>query len=504
MNRDNNLKIARERNDPWDIVVIGGGATGAGCTLDAASRGFSVLLLEQHDFGKGTSSRSTKLIHGGVRYLRQGNISLVREALKERGLLLKNAPHAIRKQAFVIPCYGRSEKAFYGLGMKIYDRLSGKFGIGNSRLLSREETLEHLPTLDPNGLRGGVLYCDGQFDDARFLIDLLRTADSHGAIVLNYCKVDSLKKDENGRVIAVEFTDTETDEQILVNARAVINATGIFTDSIRQLSDAHARPLLTFAQGIHIVLDRKFLPSGNAVMIPKTSDGRVLFCIPWHDHVVVGTTDTPVETADLEPKALDREIDFVLETAGQYLAQKPTRADILSTFAGIRPLIANDAGAKTSSLSRGHGLFVDRSGLITITGGKWTTYRRMAEDAVDKAIEIGGLDNFECQTETLPIDPPEKADDVRLHPDMPYMRADVIRAVRTGMARTVEDVLARRTRMLFLDARSAIDSAHAVAEIMAAELDRDEAWKAEQCRNFLDLARSYKIDSPANNANERE
>ena len=373
MDRDENLRRAKNAAVPWDIVVIGGGATGAGCALDAASRGLSVLLLEQHDFGKGTSSRSTKLIHGGVRYLKQGNISLVRESLKERGLLLRNAPHAVTKQTFVIPCYGVIEKNFYGLGMKLYDRLSTKFSIGNSRILSHSETLEHLPTIKPQGLAGGVLYHDGQFDDARFLVDLLRTADSHGAVVLNYCQVVSLIKNSDDRIQGVEFIDDETGERTTVNAKSVINAAGVFSDPVRQLSDRDARPLLTFAQGIHIVLDRTFLPSNDAMMIPKTSDGRVLFCIPWHGHVLVGTTDTPVGSSSLEPTALASEIDFVLETAGAYLAEKPTRENILSVFAGIRPLIRTNAASKTSSLSRSHDLFVDRAGLITITGGKWTT-----------------------------------------------------------------------------------------------------------------------------------
>ena len=494
MNRDQNLKAVRGRTEPWDVVVIGGGATGAGCALDAASRGFSVLLLEQHDFGKGTSSRSTKLIHGGVRYLRQGKISLVREALKERGLLLKNAPHAVRKRAFVVPCYGRFEKAFYGVGMKIYDKLSGRFSIGDSRLLTREETLEHLPALKSDGLRGGVLYYDGLFDDARFLIDLLRNADSLGAVVLNYCKVASLIKNRDGRVNGLEFVNAETGEQIAVNSRSVINATGVFSDSVRQMSDPQAKPLLTFAQGIHIVLDGKFLPSGDALMIPKTSDGRVLFCIPWHGRVLVGTTDTLIDSADLEPAALASEIDFVLGTAGNYLAEIPTRADILSVFAGIRPLISSNINRKTSSLSRGHELFVDRSGLITITGGKWTTYRQMAEDAVDMAIRVGGLEKARCRTETLKIEPPANSDDAgeKLHPDLPYTNANIIRAVREEMARTVEDVLARRTRALFLNARAAIETVPKAAAIMAAELGEDEEWIKKQTSEFYDVANSYR------------
>jgi glycerol-3-phosphate dehydrogenase len=493
MDRSENLETIKARSAPWDVVIIGGGATGAGCALDAASRGFDVLLLEQHDFGKGTSSRSTKLIHGGVRYLRQGNISLVREALKERGILLQNAPHVVHRSAFVIPSYGFWEKAFYGVGMKIYDRLSGRYGIGNSRILSRSETLEHLPSIKKEGLSGGVLYYDGQFDDSRFLIDLIRAAHAHGSAVLNYAQVTSLKKDARGRICGVEFADIETGDIFSVNAKTVINATGAFCDVVRRMSDSAAEQIVTFAQGIHIVLDREFLPTENALMIPKTSDGRVLFCVPWHDHVLVGTTDTPVERAELEPEALGSEIDFVLRTAGELLEPKPTRSDILSVFAGVRPLIGSGKRAKTSSLSRSHDLFVDDAGLITITGGKWTTYRQMAEDAVDKAIEIGRLKAAACLTETLTIHPPESqtSSTDRLHDNLPYTRADVIRAAREEMARTVEDVLARRTRTLFLNAKAALEMAPTVASIMADEMRRTAEWINAEVENFHRTARAY-------------
>lgn len=493
MDRAAILECVRTRTEPWDIVVIGGGATGAGCALDAASRGFQVLLLEQHDFGKGTSSRSTKLIHGGVRYLRQGNISLVREALRERGILLKNAPHVVHKHPFIIPCYSLWQKVFYGVGMKIYDRLSGKYGIGDSRILSRSDTVEHLPSIKKVGLSGGILYYDGQFDDTRFLIDLVRTANTHGAAALNYAKVGSLNKDSSGRICGLEFTDVETGETFPVEGKAVINATGAFCDTVRRMSDAEAEQIVTFAQGIHLVFDRKFMPADNAIMIPKTSDGRVLFCIPWHGHVLVGTTDTQVRTASLEPKALDSEIDFVLDTAGEYLAKRPSRADIRSVFAGIRPLIRSKKREQTSSLSRGHDLFVDGSGLVTITGGKWTTFRRMAEDAVDKAITVGGLENVECRTAELPISPPVRDAEPgeKLHPDLPYTGEDIVRAARYEMARTLEDVLARRTRALFLNAKAAVETAPAAAGIMAEQLGRDEAWAETEIANFRDLAANY-------------
>lgn len=505
MDRSENLEIVRNRAQPWDIVVIGGGATGAGCALDAASRGFDVLLLEQHDFGKGTSSRSTKLIHGGVRYLRQGNFSLVREALRERYILLKNASHVVRKQPFVIPCYRLWQKAFYGLGMKIYDLLASKHNIGRSQFLSREETFRCLPNVNPDGLRGGVLYHDCQFDDTRLLIDILRTAHANGAAVLNYAKVTSLAKSEEGKISGVEFEDVESGKKFKVEAKCVINATGAFCDPVRRMSDPDAKTVVAFAQGVHLVFDRKFLPSDAALMIPKTRDGRVLFFIPWQDHLLVGTTDTGVDKAKLEPHALESEIDFILETAGGYLAAKPARDDILSVFAGIRPLVRSArCDAKTSSLSRGHDMFVDESGLITITGGKWTTYRRMAEDAVDKAIEIAPLTPCESTTSEITINGPRIEDSGRMHPDLPFTRGDIERAVREEMARTVEDVLARRTRALFLNARAAIELAPETAKIMARLLEKDDDWANRQIRQFEETAQNYLVAEQARTGQSKQ
>ncbi len=490
VNRDDNLKRIRERTEPWDIIVIGGGATGVGCALDAASRGYDVLLLEQHDLGKGTSSRSTKLIHGGVRYLRQGNLSLVREALKERGVLLQNAPHVVHTQEFIVPCYSIWDKAFYGLGLKIYDLLAGKYSIGKSRILSRDETLERLPGIRSQGLVGGVLYHDGQFDDARLLIDMARTASSNGACVMNYARVTSFTRDGK-KLVGVQFQDMETGEVHTVAAKAVINATGAFCDAVRLLSDSSAKPVVTFAQGSHIVLDRSFLPSATAIMIPKTSDGRVLFCIPWHDHVLIGTTDTPVNSASLEPGILDTEIGFILETAGEYLKTRPTRSDIKSAFAGIRPLVSRANARNTASLSRSHEMFVDASGLITITGGKWTTYRRMAEEAVNKAASVGRVRKAECVTATLGIESNIAEAGELLLAELPYTVADVVRAVESEMARTVEDVLARRTRALFLNAHAAIEMAPKVAEIVAGELDKDRAWISAEVKRFSETAAKY-------------
>jgi glycerol-3-phosphate dehydrogenase len=490
------IERVREHPAVWDIVVIGGGATGVGCALDAASRGYDVLLLEQHDFGKGTSSRSTKLVHGGVRYLEKGQISLVREALRERSILLRNAQHVVHSQTFVVPCYSFFQKVYYGLGLKIYDLMSGKDSFGRSSVLSRDETIKMLPTIAKTGLVGGILYYDGQFDDARLLTDLVITANAAGAAMLNYAKVVSLKKNDTGKVKGIEFTDVQSGETFSVTSKVVINATGAFCDAVRSMSNDAAKPIVTLSQGIHLVFGREFMPSDTAMMIPKTSDGRVLFCIPWHGHTLVGTTDTPIDLAELEPRALEAEIDFVLETVGQYLEPKPTRSDILSVFVGIRPLVKDGSAKKTASLSRGHMVEIDSAGMITITGGKWTTYRLMAEDAVDQAARVGGLARQLSKTKSLKIMAPvvaiSDAGD-RLHPDLPYNHDDFDRAVNSELAQTVEDVLARRTRALFLNARAAIEIAPKVAEIMARELGKDKDWIDDQLEDFRKTAQGYEI-----------
>ena len=457
------------------MIVIGGGATGAGIAVDAAARGYSLLLVEQRDFGKGTSSRSTKLVHGGVRYLEQGNLSLVMEALKERGLLLQNAPHLVRNLAFVVPAYDWWESPFYGVGLKLYNLLAGKYGFGDSRILSREETLARLPTINPDGLRGGVVYYDGQFDDSRLLIDLLQTASRLGAAVLNYAQATAI----DGNTVRVR--DHAAGSEFEARGRIVINATGAFTDDVRRMADPAARPIIAPSQGVHLVFDRSFLAGDNAIMVPHTSDGRVMFAIPWHGHTVVGTTDTPVRSASLEPVALDEEVEFILQTASLYLAHKPERSDVLSVFAGIRPLVrAGDAG-NTAALSRGHTIRIESDVMVTVCGGKWTTYRRMAEDCVNQAAELAELPPVPCPTGTLQIAPPETGD-------------ELLRAVREEMALTVEDVLARRTRTLFLNAREAIARAPETARRMAAELGKDAAWEAQQVAEFGQVARGYLLD----------
>jgi glycerol-3-phosphate dehydrogenase len=517
MNRAEMWRRIEAHPNAWDMIVVGGGATGVGVAIDAASRGYDVLLLEQSDFGKGTSSRSTKLAHGGVRYLERGNIGLVMQALKERGLLLQNAPHLVRDLAFIVPNYDWWETPFYGLGLKLYQLLAGKYGFGGSRVLSREETLEHLPTLKTDGLRGGAVYYDGQFDDSRLLIHMVATAFEQGATLMNYVEVTELTKDAQGFVNGVSARDLETGNEFRAAAKVVINATGAFTDLLRRKAEPSVSPMIAPSQGIHLVFDSSFLQGQSAIMVPHTSDGRVLFAIPWHGHTLVGTTDTPIAAATLEPIAMEEEIDFVLSTAGQYLTKAPTRDDVLSVFAGIRPLVRASKVASTAALSRDHVIHIDRSGLVTICGGKWTTYRHMAEDCVDQAATLAQLPEKTCVTHHLHIHGFHEAakqfgtlavygsdahkirklieDDSRLgdplHTALPYMKAEVVWGVRHEMARTVEDVLARRIRALFLNARAALAMAPVVAELMATELGWDDVTRMKQLAAFRDIASNY-------------
>jgi glycerol-3-phosphate dehydrogenase len=529
MQRESMLRNLRERTEPWDIAVIGGGATGMGVAVDAASRGLDVVLVEAYDFGKGTSSRSTKLVHGGVRYLEQGNVPLVMSALKERGLLRQNAPHLVHDLAFVVPNYSWWEAPFYGIGLKLYDLLAGKYGFGPSKLLSKEETLERLPELEPEELRGGVVYYDGQFDDARLLVQLGMTAADLGGTLLNYCPATGLLRDAEGYVNGLTARDAETGEEFSIRARIVVNATGVFTDSIRRMADADAETMVVTSQGIHLVFDPSFLKGDTALMVPRTSDGRVLFVIPWHGHAVAGTTDTPLDAPCLEPRPLDEEIEFILETAGRYLTRPPTRADVLAVYVGLRPLVKGEG--KTSALSRDHVIHVDPSGLLSITGGKWTTYRHMAEDCVDHCITLGRLKDVPCRTRDLHIHgylaaPGEKsgaemegwratfdalavygtdAEQIRklqqaepalgekLDANLPYTGAEIVWAARAEMARSVEDALARRTRALFLNAKSAVAMAPQAARLLARELGRGENWIEKQVEEFGKLAEQYSV-----------
>ena len=519
MNREEMMARLRERKKPWDILIIGGGATGVGAAVDAASRGYDVALVEQSDFGKGTSSRSTKLAHGGVRYLEQGNISLVMEALKERGLMRQNAPHLVHDLAFVVPNYEWWEAPFYGIGLKVYNLLAGKYGFGASKILSREETLERLPTIKTEGLRGGIVYYDGQFDDSRLLINLAETAAEQGAAIANYVRVDHLLKGSDGFVNGTAVVDSESGDEFELHAAIVINATGAFTDSIRKMADPGAANIIAPSQGIHLVFKGDFLASDNAIMVPHTSDGRVMFAIPWHGHTLVGTTDTPIEQATLEPLPFDEEIDFILQTAAQYLDRAPSRADVLSVYTGIRPLVRHGHGTKTAALARDHVVHIDHSGLVTICGGKWTTYRKMAEDCVNQAAMLGRLDERACVTRNLNVHgfhqnamkfgdlegygadapaiedlmrtEPELAE--RLDPELPYVAAQVAWAARHEMARTLDDVLSRRLRALILNARAALRMAPRAAAILAHELGRDVVWRDGQVQEFTKMAEGYQL-----------
>ncbi len=522
MKRKDLLTFFGQNNVEFDILIIGGGATGLGIAVDAASRGYSVALCEQHDFAKGTSSRSTKLVHGGVRYLQQGNVKLVVEALRERGRMQRNAPHLVRDMRFIIGAYRWYDRLMYTVGLTIYDILAGKLGLGRSLPMTAEAVKTELPGLKRKGLRGGVVYHDGQFDDSRLAITLMQTAHNHGAHCINYFKVESLLKSEDGRICGVEANDVLSGQSYSLKSKVVINAAGVFVDELMKQDNPDTSKKVRPSQGVHLIVDQKFLKGDSAFMIPKTKDGRVLFGVPWHGKVVLGTTDTPLESFSLEPKALDSEVDFILDQAGQYLDMKPTRKDVLSVFAGLRPLAASEDNnnSKTKEISRSHKIYRSDSGLLTITGGKWTTYREMAEEIVDLAIKVGALEPHSCSTQNMKLHGylegvdrtnwdyvygsevyeihelirENKVYSKLLHPEYSFTEAHVIWAARKELAQTVEDVLARRVRALFLDARAAIQMAPKVAELMAQELGKSKEWQDEQIKEFNDLAKDYILE----------
>ena len=480
-----------QTTEQWDIAVIGGGAVGMGVALDAASRGYSCVLFDQHDFAKGTSSRSTKLIHGGVRYLAQGNVSLVREALRERGLLLRNAPDFVKPLRFIIPCYSMTERWYYWAGLKCYDGLAGRLGIENSRQLNSAELNKAVPGLRPDGLNGGVAYFDAQFDDANLVIAAAQKTAELGGCPLNYFRVEDLLKSSNNQVEGLVARNQETDQSYEVRAKAVVNAAGVFSDEVRRLENNAAPRMIAPSQGIHIVVDLKFLGGEDAIMIPKTKDGRVLFGIPWLGRAVLGTTDTPLPKATLEPRALEEEVSYLLEHFAQYFSPAPTSKDVLSCFAGLRPLVKpkQEAGA-TSKISREHRVVRSRGQLISILGGKWTTFRKMAEDVIESAIEVGNLTPRKVQTENLQL---HSATDSLLNPQNPPANQEVVAFVRDGFARTVEDILARRSRSLLLNAKESIQSAERVAQVVAAELGHDQNWVEREIESYTQLANGYLI-----------
>jgi glycerol-3-phosphate dehydrogenase len=515
--RDNFIEKIENTSEIWDIIIIGGGATGLGVALDAASRGFRTLLLELADFSSGTSSRSTKLAHGGVRYLAQGNLSLVNEALFERGLMLKNAPHLVRMLPFIIPGYRWWEKYFFGIGLKIYDWMARKLRVGKTVLLSSQEVKNFMPNLRSKGLKGGVLYFDGQFDDSRLAINIAQTCAEKGGVLINYMKVKSFRKNKEGLICGVCVEDTINGKEYSLDSKVVVNATGVFTDDILEMNSAIKSSLVKASQGIHLVVNKSFFKGNHALMIPSTSDGRVLFALPWHGHLLVGTTDTPMEHHSLEPVALESEISFVLKNLSVYLDRKLTRKDVLSVFAGLRPLVTPSKEKGTKEISRDHKLMTSTSQLITITGGKWTTYRRMAEDTINEAIKIGALEDRKCRTTNLKIHgylKPKKqynhfdiyGSDARkikdlaakkplwnekLHPEFPNIKAEVVWIVRNEMALTIEDVLGRRLRILFINAKAAIEMAPEVVVLMAEELKMDSIWQTQQLQKFISTAQNY-------------
>jgi glycerol-3-phosphate dehydrogenase len=520
--------LARARAErTWDLAVIGGGATGLGLALDAAARGFSVLLLESEDFAAGTSSRATKLVHGGVRYLAQGNVALVSEALHERATLLANAPHLAQRLAFVMPGYRWWERGFYGIGLKMYDTLAGSRGLGATEFLSSAETRALLPTVRRRGLSGGVKYWDGQFDDARLAVALARTAVAQGAVVLNHCPVTALVR-EGGKVTGLVARDTETGATLTVAARCVVNATGVWVDDLRNMDrdegSAAKSAIVAPSQGVHLVVDRAFMPGTHALLIPKTEDGRVLFAVPWMGKTILGTTDTPRDDIVREPAPFAEDVEFILREAGRYLEKAPTRADVRSVWVGLRPLVkpGGDDGDNTKQLSREHTVLVGRSGMVTVTGGKWTTYRAMAEDVLERCfasrllprkakgvtakLPLLGAAKLAAVSMTQPPGEHLYGSEAALLHELPgaehwlwrdaesgqgaLSEAMVRFAVRHEMARSVEDVLARRSRLLFLDAAEAARQAGAVAAILADELGPDFDAAASQ-RSFEALAAQY-------------
>lgn len=518
MNRSSILNFLKANSSAaFDIIVIGGGATGLGIALDAVTRGYKTILLEQSDFASGTSSRSTKLVHGGVRYLAQGDLPLVIEALHERGLILRNAPHLAVNQEFIIPAYSFWDVILYTVGLTFYDILAGRLSLGRSHFISRNKTLARLPLLKTTGLKGGIVYHDGRFDDSRMAVALADTCIRKGGLVLNYFKVVSLLKNEKGKITGLLAKDMVSGEEHRLLSKLVINATGVFADSIALLDNPSAKPTIRPSQGVHVVLDKSFLQSNSAIMIPKTDDGRVLFAIPWYNSVVVGTTDTPIEKIDQEPLALDKEIGFILHTAGNYLTRPPKRSDVLSVFAGLRPLAATQGkNGSTKEVSRRHKITLSPSGLLTIIGGKWTTYRCMAEETINRAIKAGILPEKRCITSSLKLIDNEVVDlndrlhiygdgaaqirkiinenpetGIPLHADLPYIKAEILWICRHEMPVDLDDVLARRTRSLFLNARASASIASAVAAIMASELGENEEWQHYQLDAYNKLVKNY-------------
>jgi glycerol-3-phosphate dehydrogenase len=517
MNRAHQIKMIETQKHPWDVVVIGGGASGLGAAIDSASRGHKTLLLEKYDFAKGTSSKSTKLIHGGVRYLQKGNLKLVLESLRERGILLQNAPHLVRKIRFIIPIYKWWDMLIYGAGLVLYDLLAGAKRIQTTSFWGSKRVRKHQPTIKSKKLKGGIAYWDAQFDDARLAISIARTAHKYGATVVNYMSVKRLQK-ENSRISGVIAEDLINNKSHHISAKVVVNATGVFSDSIQQLDGSSTGLKIVPSQGSHLIVDKKFMPSDQALMVPKTKDGRVLFVIPWHNRLLIGTTDTLVDTIQIEPSPLENEVDFILETVRDFLEKSPTKKDVLSAFSGLRPLVAKEK-SKTKDIPRDHSIIVSSSGLISIMGGKWTTYRKMSEQLIDRAQLVGGISKRKCITSKIKLDGHTKhtksddpmrmygshgekikkmnspQDNLSLGENIYITKNIVLWAVRHEMAIHLEDVLARRTNCLLTSAKASVLVAPAVAKIMADELGHDKNWIDSQLTRFYNLAKNYQLNS---------
>jgi glycerol-3-phosphate dehydrogenase len=523
MEREEYISQYKGNGGSFDFIVIGGGATGLGIAIDSASRGLSTLLLEQSDFAKGTSGRSTKLVHGGVRYLREGDIMMVLEASRERGYLRDNAPHLVHDQRFIIPLYRCWEKPFYGTGLFLYNLMAGRKRLGNSSFMSMPEVLTLLPGITREKLRGGVSYHDCRFDDSRMAVSLMQTARDKGAIVLNHVRVTGLIKNASGRIAGVTAEDCLDGGSFSFAGRCVINATGVFVDTVIRMDNPDAKTLVQPSQGVHLVVDRSFLGGDDALMIPRTSDGRVMFCIPWYNRLIIGTTDVPSAEISLEPGAMEEEVQLILQTAAKYLERKPVKQDVLTVYAGLRPLAAplhRDRELKTREISRRHALFVSGSGLLTITGGKWTTYRLMAEETVTRAMKENGLPRERCITRNLRLhgymEHPDPCNRLQLcygsdfihvirlhkenpslaralHDDFDFTAGEVVWAVRREMARSVDDVLARRLRALYMNAKSSVEMAPAVASIMAGELGKDDIWERGEVEKYSAIAKRYML-----------
>lgn len=517
MVREKMIEKIRNNSKIYDFIIIGGGATGIGVALEASARGYSVILLEKSDFTKSTSSKSTKLVHGGVRYLAQGDVGLVREALVERGWLVRYAPHLVKNQSFIIPTARFFDEVLYTIGLTLYDLLAGKLSLGRSKRISKSKTLVRIPTINPKKISAGVVYHDGLFDDTRLAISTLQTVEEMGAIVVNYCSVNGLLKDTEGNVSGVKFIDEEESKEYEIKGKQVVNATGVFADDVLLMDSPNAEKTISPSQGVHLVLDKSFLPGEDAIMIPKTDDGRVLFLVPWHERVIIGTTDTPIENESLEPVALAEEINFILNTAARYLTKAPKRSDVLSVFAGLRPLAFSKGNDdKTKEISRSHKIFESKSGLLTIVGGKWTTFRKMGEDLVDKTelrhgwlptisktkhLKIHGYEENGDDNNPLFFYGSDKKEILYLAKDnemsellsdkLGVMKAQVVWAARHEMARTVEDFLARRTRCQLLNAKESILMAPEVAKILANELGNDGDWQKRQVEDYKKVTLNY-------------